>query len=79
MDTLTKAKTKVSKTIAAVSEAELTLRLVEAIHGIKRPPGLSAEQALATMPEETQARWQKGARAAMTYWFECIQQMQQAH
>ncbi|WP_316205774.1 hypothetical protein [Bradyrhizobium sp. SZCCHNS1012] len=79
MDALTRAKTKVSRTVAAVSEAELALRLVEAIHGIKRLPGLTAEQALATMPDATQARWQKAARAAMTYWFECIQAMQQSH
>jgi hypothetical protein len=78
-DALTKAKAKASKTVAAVSEAELTLRLVEAVHGIRRPPGATAEQALATMPEETQARWQKAARAAMKYWFECIQAMQQAN
>jgi hypothetical protein len=79
VDTLMKAKAKVSATVAAVSEAELALRLVEAVHGLKRPPGLTAEQAMATMPDETQARWQKAARAAMKYWFECIQAMQQSH
>jgi hypothetical protein len=58
--------------IAAISEAELACRLVEAAARIRRPPGATAEQALASMDEEDRMRWRSAARAAMEYWRECI-------
>lgn len=70
MNALTKSHTKY---IAPISEAELACRIAEAAVGIKRKPGLSAEEAIATMPHDWGPAFRNAARAAMEYWSECIQ------
>jgi coenzyme F420-reducing hydrogenase delta subunit len=79
MTALAKAKKIGASSITAISEAELTCRIVEAAANIKRRPELTAEQLVASMDEEDRIRWTATARAAMEYWRECIQQMQQTN
>jgi hypothetical protein len=74
---LSKAKTVGTNTIAAISEAELAIRLCEANYGLRRPAGLTAEQALDAMEPECRDGWRASARAAMEYWRECVQGMRQ--
>ncbi len=62
--------------IAEISEAELAVRMCEANYGIKRPPGLSAEEALAAMDQECRDGWRRSVTAAMDYWRECIEAAQ---
>lgn len=67
------------KYIAAISEAELAVRLCEAFIGMKRPTGATAEAALTHMDDEARERWQKVARTAMAYWSECIAAANHTH
>ncbi len=76
---LTKAKVHGTKTVAAISEAELAVRMCEANYNLRRPAGSTAEQALDGMEPEVRDGWRRSARAAMDYWRECIQQMQQTN
>ncbi len=63
-------------TIAEISEGELAIRICEAINHAKRPPGSTAAQVLNAMDNESRDAWRRGARAAMEYWRECIEQSQ---
>lgn len=65
-----------SVAIAAIDEAELAVRMAEAVLRIKRVPGRSASEAIATMPADWGVSFQRGARAAMDYWRECLEQAQ---
>lgn len=66
-------KSKAAVTLLGeVSEAELTVRLIEAHGGIRRPAGMSAEQAIATMPAVVQESARNQARAAVAYMAECF-------
>lgn len=58
--------------IAPISEAELAIRMCEASYGLKRPPGLTAAQALDAMEDDSRDGWRRAAQAAMEYWRECI-------
>lgn len=58
--------------IAEINESELTARMIEAAASLKRPEGLTAEQALGIADDVVVARYRKAARAAMDYWRECI-------
>ena len=69
MSALEKAK---AKYIAPISEGELAVRMAEAAIGIKRPPGKSLEECLASFPADWGEAFLRAARAAMTYWGECI-------
>jgi uncharacterized membrane protein len=73
-DTMTTARKLHS--IAEISEAELACRMGEAMLGMKRPPGLTAEQALDTVSDDARDALRQAARAAMEYWRECIEQSQ---
>lgn len=63
--------------IAEIDADELAARMAEAVLRIKRPPGKSAKEALADTPADWGPAFQRGATAAMEYWRECIQKMQQ--
>jgi hypothetical protein len=65
-------KKSAAKYVAPIDEAELAVRLAEAMNQIKRPLGSTARQALETMEDESREAWRRGARAAMEYWCECI-------
>ncbi len=62
--------------IAEISEAELAVRIGEAMLGMERPAGLTAEQALDTVSDDARDAIRQAARAAMEYWRECIEQSQ---
>ena len=62
--------------IAEISEAELAVRIGEAMLGMERPPGLTAEQTLDTGADDACDALRRAARAAMEYWRECIEQSQ---
>jgi hypothetical protein len=68
-DALEKAK---ARYIAPIDEAELAVRICEAQNGLKRPPGSTARQALDGMEPKSRNAYRNAARAAMTYWKECI-------
>lgn len=58
--------------VAPISQVELSCRLLEACGRLKRPSGLTAEQAFATMDPEDQEAWTRAAVAALEYFRECI-------
>lgn len=57
---------------AEINESELAVRMCEASYGLRRPSGMNGEQALNAMDGECRGGWLRAARAAMTYWQECI-------
>lgn len=61
-----------AKYIAPISEGELAIRMAEAAIGMKRPAGKSVDECLASFPADWGQAFQRAARAAMTYWGECI-------
>lgn len=69
LSALAKAK---AKYIAPIEEAELAVRICEAMNGMRRPPGSTAAQALDGMEPESRNVYRNAARAAMAYWKECI-------
>jgi hypothetical protein len=58
--------------IAEFDEAELAVRMCEANYRIVRPYP-SAIHALENMDEDVRAAWHRSARAALEYFFECIE------
>lgn len=72
MDRASAQKVK-AKYVAPIEEAELAVRICEAVNGLKRPPGSTAFQALAGMEPEDRAAYRRGAMAVMEYWRECIE------
>jgi len=60
--------------ISVISEAELSCRLYEALTAVKRPEGVTAEQAFQSLPDDIRAMLRRASVAAMDYWRECIQQ-----
>lgn len=69
MTALAKAATKY---IIAINEGELAIRMAEAAIGIKRPPGKTTAEILASFPADWGEGFHRAARAAMLYWQECI-------
>jgi hypothetical protein len=61
-----------TKFVAEISEGELAIRMAEAAMGIKRPPGKSVDECLASFPADWGDAFLRAARAAMGYWGECI-------
>jgi hypothetical protein len=61
-----------TKFTVEISEAEMAVRLAEAILGLGRPPGKSAKEAVDSMPEGARENFLNGARAAMLYLQECV-------
>ena len=61
-----------TKFIAEIDEAEMAVRIAEAMLKMKRPPGLSAQAALASMPDGEEENFARAARAAMLYLQECV-------
>jgi hypothetical protein len=60
------------KFIADIDQAELACRMIEAVSGgkFKRPPEITALQAIACLQEEDRSRWFNVARTAMQYFKE---------
>jgi len=56
--------------VIVIDEAELICRMVEAMWGFTRPPGLSAHDALAAMDPEARAGWLRVTVAIRAYWDE---------
>lgn len=70
-----------AKYVVPLEEDEMLVRYIEASEGLKRPPGVSAVQALSQLggdPEEL-VRIRKGLRAIMDYWREQIASMQRSN
>lgn len=76
-DSASRARNQATKLVTAVSEAELACRMLEAAGNLKRPDGVSADAALNELEREDREAWLRAARAAMTYWRECIKHAQQ--
>ena len=79
MTAIDKAKAVGTKHIATIDPVELAIRMCEASYNLKRPPGLTARQALNAMEDDSRDGWTRAANAAMEYWRECIQQMRQTN
>jgi hypothetical protein len=62
--------TKMKKFIAEIDEAELACRIIEGVLGLRRPEGLTAAQAVDAI--EDSDGWRNGARMALQYITECI-------
>lgn len=60
-----------------VNEGELAVRMCEAALEIKRPPGMSLAESLDAMPADWGPAFLRAAKAAMTYWQECLQKASQ--
>lgn len=58
--------------IRNINGAELAVRMCEASYNIKRPPNMTAEQALAAMEDDSRDGWMRAASTAMKYWVDCI-------
>lgn len=59
--------------VGEISEAELAVRMIEAVGGYKRPPGLSAAAILDDRtPADVRAVVLRQARAALAYFAECV-------
>jgi len=79
LNPLNKAKAIGTKHIAAIDPVELAVRIVEASAKIKRPHGKTARECLDGLPAQDREDVMRAANAAMEYWRECIQQMQQTN
>lgn len=55
-----------------LDEAELACRILEAIVGSKRPPGMTAAEALATQTEQSQQDVRRAAVTAIRYFHEQV-------
>jgi len=58
--------------VCTVNMIELTIRICEACHNIRRPKGASARQALEAMDDDCAEGWMRAAQAAMLYIHECL-------
>jgi intracellular sulfur oxidation DsrE/DsrF family protein len=59
--------------VAEIDERELAIRMCEAASATDRIAGQTLDETFATVPKG----FVRAARAAMEYWAECIQKMQQ--
>lgn len=77
------ARRKAASFVAEIDETELTLRLAEIAIGLKRPPGMSAADALRQLRQHAETSGQpeaaqvyesfaRMARTACLYFGECI-------
>ncbi len=57
---------------AEIQTAELALRIYEALSGMRRPPGKTAEQAMGDLDEDMQAGLIRAAWAAASYFKEVV-------
>lgn len=68
-----------AKYVTAIDAMELAVRMAERYHGLKRPPGATAEEAFDRMPDEIQHAWGRAANAAMDYFKEQIDGLKQTN
>ena len=77
-----RAKRHASSFVAEIDEVELTVRFAEVAMGLKRSLGMSAQAVLDDIARETAGdrdaeyaarAWHRMARAAITYFGECIE------
>lgn len=61
-----------AKYVSLIEEAELAVRLIEAICEIKRPVGKLAILVMDDLPAEERDAYRRGARVAVEYFRECI-------
>jgi hypothetical protein len=54
-----------------LDQYELALRMLEAAVGFRRPPGLSAQEALTYAPDNLRHAYLRAAQAATVYFVEC--------
>lgn len=54
-----------------IDQHELALRMLEAAVGFRRPPNMSAEDALRCGPENLRHAYGRAAQAATVYFMEC--------
>jgi hypothetical protein len=66
------AKARTLALVAEVDPSELAVRITEALMGMRRPPGMTAAQALETQSPEFRATVLDAARRAAEYIAECI-------
>lgn len=62
-----KAKGKTTALISEIDPVELGVQLFEAVVGIRRPDGLTADQAFALLPADDKARVLRASRTACEY------------
>lgn len=58
--------------VGTVDEVELSIRVIEALGGFKRPEGLTSAEVLAQTPPDVVTGSRRVARAALTYIAECL-------
>jgi hypothetical protein len=58
---------------APVDSGELALRIMEAYHGMKRPPNKTAAECINQLDERDRRGAMAAALAAMLYFTECVQ------
>lgn len=58
--------------VGQVDEAELTLRMIEAIGGMKRPPGKTNAEIIAHTEPDVIKHGRLAARSALAYIAECL-------
>ena len=71
----------VDRYVVPLQEDEMLVRFIEASEGLKRPPGVTAVEALRHLDvsAEDLHRMRKGLRAVMAYWREQIGAMQKTN
>ena len=67
------AKARKMVLAAPVDSGELALRIIEAYHGMKRPPGKTAAECLNNLDEKDRAAALNAAKAAFHYFGECVE------
>ena len=65
-------KRKTTALIASIDPVEFGVQLFEAVVGVKRPVGLSAQQAFDLLPPDDKPRVLRAARAACEYMTDAI-------
>lgn len=66
------AKRKTTALIASIDPVEFGVQLFEAVVGIKRPAGLTAQQAFDLLPADDKPRILRAARVACEYMTDAI-------
>lgn len=58
--------------VGAIDEVELSIRVIEAMGGFKRPAGATSAEVLAQTPPDVVIGSRRVARAALAYVAECL-------
>jgi len=71
MDAKMQAKVE-QRFVAPIDQTELTVRMIEAATGVRRPAGATAAQAIAGLEKEDVENWMRASTAVLMYVRECI-------